>query len=154
MSDVFVIAPAPSKPLWALVVLCGVMAAIIATLVSFAFSARTTRFEVSPAGLSIRGTLYGRTVPWEKLDPGTVRIVDLRAERPLQPVLRTNGLGLPGYSAGWFRLRSGEKALLFVTDRSRVVVVPTRDSYTILLSARDPDAFVAALQRFAPAPSL
>src|SRR5690606_39614722 len=67
-----------SKPLWALVVLCGVMAAIIATLVSFAFSARTTRFEVSPAGLSIRGTLYGRTVPWEKLDPGTVRIVEDR----------------------------------------------------------------------------
>lgn len=153
MNDVFTIVPASSKPLWALVAIGGLLLGLIAVMVGFAYSARATRFELSPAGLSIQRTLYGRTVPWAKLDVAAARPVDLRSERQLQPVLRTNGVGLPGYSAGWFRLRSGEKALLFVTDRSRVVVVPTQDDYTLLLSVADPERFVASLRRFASATS-
>ena len=34
----------------------------------------------------------------------------------LRPGLRTMGTGLPGYRAGWFRLRNGEKALLYLTE--------------------------------------
>jgi len=32
---------------------------------------------------------------------------------PWQPVWRTYGYGTPGLSAGWFRLRNGEKAVVF-----------------------------------------
>jgi hypothetical protein len=56
------------------------------------------------------------------------------------------GTGLPGYSAGWFSLRNGEKALLFVTDRSRVVRIPTRDGYSLMVSPRHPQAFMEALR--------
>jgi hypothetical protein len=54
---------------------------------------------------------------------------------------------LPGYSAGWFRLRNGEKALAFVTDRQRVLYFPTWKGYSILLSVAEPDAMLAALRR-------
>jgi hypothetical protein len=56
------------------------------------------------------------------------------------------GLGLPGYGAGWFRLAGGERALAFVTDRTRLAYVPTTAGYGLLLSVDDPDGLVAALR--------
>jgi hypothetical protein len=56
------------------------------------------------------------------------------------------GTGLPGYRSGWFRLRNGEKALLYLTDTSRAVYVPTTAGYGVLLSPQNPDEFVAALR--------
>jgi hypothetical protein len=54
---------------------------------------------------------------------------------------------LPGYASGWFDLASGESALLYLTDRQRAVYVPTDLGFSLLLSPRDPDAFLAALRR-------
>jgi hypothetical protein len=55
------------------------------------------------------------------------------------------GTGLPGYRAGWFRLRNGEKALLYLTDANRAVYIPTTAGYGVLFSPVDPEAFLAAL---------
>ena len=110
-----------------------------------------TAYEVSDAGLRVRGTLYGRRVPGAALRPDAARAVDLAAEPALAPVRRTNGLGLPGYGAGWFRLASGERALAFLTDPARVVHVPTTAGYALLLSVDDPGGFVRALRAAQPA---
>lgn len=56
------------------------------------------------------------------------------------------GTGLPGYQSGWFRLANGERALLYLTDRSKAVHVPTTLGYSLLLSPDDPDAFLSALK--------
>ena len=56
------------------------------------------------------------------------------------------GTGLPGYQSGWFRLRNGERALLYLTDRTRAVYVPTTAGFSVLLSPAEPDRFIAALQ--------
>jgi hypothetical protein len=61
------------------------------------------------------------------------------------PKRRTFGTGLPGYQAGWFRLESGEKALLYLTDRSRAVYIPTTAGYSVLLSPENPDGLLAAI---------
>lgn len=58
----------------------------------------------------------------------------------------TRPLWFLGGQAGWFRLRRGN-GLLFVTDPSRVVAVPTTDGYVLLASVGDPDAFLEALRR-------
>jgi hypothetical protein len=55
------------------------------------------------------------------------------------------GTGLPGYQAGWFRLRNGDRALLYLTDRSKAVYVPTTEGYGVLLSPAEPEQFLAAL---------
>jgi hypothetical protein len=70
----------------------------------------------------------------------------------LQPTRRTFGTGLPGYRSGWFRLRNGERALLYLTDEARAVYVPTTAGYSVLLSPRDPDQFVAALRTVSSQP--
>lgn len=147
MEEVFTIAPATTKPLWVIAAIAVLLLALLLLFASFVHSSRATRFEISPEGLAIRSTLYGRSMPWSSLDIEQARVVDLRESPDLQPTSRTNGLGLPGYQAGWFRLRRAGKGLLFVTDPSRVVAIPTREGFTLLVSVGEPDAFVASLQR-------
>lgn len=151
MPEIFYIAPAPGRSLWVLAAIGAVLLGILLLFAWFGHSSRSTRYEVSAEGLAIRGTLYGRSLPWSSIDVAAARVVDLGAEPGLRPRLRTNGLGLPGYQAGWFRLRDGSKGLLFVTDASRVVAVPTRESYVLLMSAVDPDGLLRALRDAAPA---
>ena len=55
-----------------------------------------------------------------------------------KPKIRKNGIGLPGYKEGLFKLKNGEKALLYVTDSSKVAYIPTKDSYSVLLSTGQP----------------
>lgn len=147
MAEVFTIAPASTKPLWIIGAIGALLLALLLLFLFFVYSSRATRFEISSEGLAISGTLYGRTLRWSSLDVEQARVVNLGESPELQPTLRTNGLGLPGYQAGWFRLRRQGRGLLFVTDASRVVALPTREGYTILLSVRDPNAFLEALRR-------
>jgi hypothetical protein len=86
---------------------------------------RLIRYEVSPNQLRIRGD-NGRTLAISDLRLEEAQSVDLTP-------LRTNGAGLPGYKAGWFRTASGRKALVFVRS-------------LLLLSPADPAAFLQSLQ--------
>ena len=104
--------------------------------------ARRPNFEPTHEGLRIRGSLYGRMIPAAQLALEKARVVDLNNVPELQPKWRTNGVGLPGYSAGWFRLRNGEKALLFLTNRRRALYIPTTAGYSLLISPDDPDALM------------
>ena len=106
-------------------------------------------FEVSPAGLHLKSALYGRMVPASSLDLARARRVDFRIDDDLRPRVRTNGIGLPGYLAGWIKLRNGEKALSFLSDRSRVVYIPTTEGYSLMLSVSDPDMFLSRLRQVA-----
>lgn len=144
--QVFPIAPADARPFWVLVLVAVVIVAALALLITTTLGSRTSRFEVSSAGLRLRGDLYGRLIPIQQLRLEGARRVVLEREAELQPKRRTMGTGLPGYQAGWFRLRNGEKALLYLTDQSRAVYIPTTLGYSVLLSPLDPDAFLAALR--------
>jgi hypothetical protein len=146
----FSIAPAATRALWIVplllvVVLVPVLVLVGGTLVG----ARAARFEVSPAGLQLHGDWYGRAIPSGQIRGQDARRVDFAAEPELAPRWRTMGTGLPGYQAGWFRLKNREKALLYLTDRSRAVYVPTTAGYSLLLSPADPDRFLSAVRALA-----
>lgn len=153
MPETFAIVPAQSKALWVVValILLTVLVPAVAMVIT-AVGSVSSRVELSEAGLRLRGDFYGRFIPAEALRGNETRIVNLAAERELAPVARTMGTGLPGYRAGWFRLRNGEKALLYVTDGSRVVYIPTNRGYSLLLSAQDPERLVNRLRQIAQAP--
>ena len=149
MTETFVIAPAGTRPLWVLIPAGVLLIAVIGVLLLSLYGARSARFEVEPAGLRLRGDLYGRFIPAVELRVGAARRVNLATEPSLRPRRRTLGTGLPGYQAGWFRLANGDKALVYLTDAGRVVHVPTTKGYVLLLSPAEPDRFVAALKRLA-----
>jgi hypothetical protein len=111
-----------------------------------AYSIRHITFEVSEEGLRIRGDLFGRRIPQTSLRVDDAVLLDLQQEKTHRPYLRTMGVGLPGYSSGWFRLQDRGKGLLFLTDPTRAVYLPTKDGYALLISPSDPERFLAALQ--------
>ena len=148
--NVFPIAPAESRYLWLLipvtVLLLGVLIGGVGLLATSVRGAHASRFEIAGDGLRLVGDLYGRVVPKRDIRLNGARRVDLAREAGLQPKWRRIGTALPGYQAGWFRLRNGEKALLYLTDRTRAVYIPTTAGYSLLLSPADPDGFLARLR--------
>jgi hypothetical protein len=155
MPEVFHIIPASNRAatilvpvaLLLVVVLVGSLGLLGATI----RGSRRSTFELSDAGLRIRGDIYGRLIPASQLRGGSARVVDLDQERALRPTMRTIGTAVPGYRAGWFRLADRTKALLYVTDSRRVVYVPTRAGYSVLLSVDRPTEFVRRVKEIAPA---
>jgi hypothetical protein len=147
MEQVFPITPASGNVFWMLVPVEILLVGLAAMFIYFGYSATHVRFKVSPDGLQIQGALYGRFVPAELLVPAQARQINLNGDSDHRIALKTNGINLPGYTAGWFRLNNLEKALVFVTDRSRVVYLPTTDGYALVLSPQDPQSFIASLQR-------
>ncbi len=151
MKQIFPIVPAPGSAFWILGVIGVLLVAMFALFGYIAYSGRHVRFEVSSEGLAIRGGLYGRLIPLADLDLAGARATDLSADQPLQFAFRTNGIGLPGYKAGWFRLKNGDKALAFVTNASQVAYIPTRRGYAVLLSVVNPEKLIRALRATGPA---
>jgi hypothetical protein len=150
MTETFPIIPGQVRMLWlAVPVLLLVLGSLGALLYSLS-SAGSARFEVSSEGLRLRGDFYGRLIPASALRLDSARAIDLKTERNLQPVFRTIGTALVGYRAGWFRLRDGERALMYVTDPTRVAYIPTTQGFAVLLSVTDPAALLASLRRAAP----
>ncbi len=111
-----------------------------------AWSMPRVRVVLTPDGLRVRGDLFGRTIARSSLLAQEARVMSLRTDRDHQPTLRTCGTAAPGYLAGWFRLRNGEKSLAFLTDRAQVAYVPTTQGFSVLLSVSRPGEFVRALR--------
>jgi hypothetical protein len=150
MERTFGIIPAASSSyvfIWVFsVIIFLILVGVIAMYFMFSYQAKNARFTVSDQGLSIGPGLYGRFIPKEQIDTAGVREVNLNVKQAYQPRWRTNGASLPGFAAGWFKLENKEKALLFVTDRSRVVYIPTTANYAVMLSVREAGEFVELLQ--------
>ncbi len=147
-AEVFAIAPAVIKSWWMWLVLIPVVIVIAAMGAAF-YAIQTTRtatIEIGSDELLIHAGFYSRTIALADLDIDAARTIDLKAEPSFRPKWRTNGVGLPGLQAGWFRLRNKEKALLLLTDPSAVAYVPTRQGFSLLFSLPDPKAFLASLR--------
>jgi hypothetical protein len=147
MTEVFPIFPASAKPLWFLGVICVLLSGILFALAYTAYSARSSRVEVGEGQLRLRGDFWARSIPLHSLQIDRASVLDLGTSPDYAPRRRTLGTGLPGYASGWFRLRNGEKALVYLTRRDSVVYVPTSLGYSLLLSAEQPEALLASLRR-------
>lgn len=134
---------APAEWLIGKIVLLCVGVAVIALII---LALRPVKLELSAEGLRLSGTVYGRTIPREKLDLDHVRQVDFASSPELRPGVRTFGTGFPGYQAGWFRLKNGEKALVYLTDMKNAILIPTSDGYNVLVSPKESAAFLSALK--------
>ncbi|QPJ61567.1 MAG: hypothetical protein G3M70_06575 [Candidatus Nitronauta litoralis] len=108
------------------------------------YKQETATLEIRKDSLLIHAGWYSQEIPKSRLRLDEARFINLKEEHQLQPVIRTNGTGAPGLSAGWFRLRNGDKAFLLVTRKNNVLYLPTQD-YILLLSLKEPVKFLDAL---------
>lgn len=97
--------------------------------------------------LDVRAALYRKQVAAADLDLAQARIVDLDERTDLRPWLKSNGMSMPGFHAGHFRLRGGHgNAFCLLTDRQRVLWLPLREGGQLLLSLERPQALLEALR--------
>ena len=146
MTQVFPLAPAQSwtSSLWIPLLVVLPVACIFGYL---AMAPLLIRLEVSPNQLRIRGDfVYGRTVALSDLRLEDAQSADLTSSKEYRLTLRTNGTGMPGYKAGWFRTAGGRKALVFLRDPHKVVIIPHREGYLLMLNPADAEGFLQALK--------
>ena len=145
--EVFSISPASAKPLWFLAIITLILTLVLAVLVYTGYSSLNSRVELTSDRLRLVGDLWGRSIPLESLLVSEADIINLDRQSPYSLKRRTLGTGLPGYASGWFRLRNGEKALVYLTRSDRLVYLPTSLGYTLMLSVEQPEKFIASLQK-------
>lgn len=123
----------------------------LVALAVLAFMLPMLRREISFDGrrLRVKATLYTREARLDELRLDQARVVDLREHTELRPRLRTNGMGLPGLSAGHFRLRDGRRAFCLFGDPSRVLALPHADGSLWLLGFDNPQAVLSVLREAA-----
>ncbi len=139
----FPIAPASWHALLPLLLPLFIVAGVLAPMI---YSVKNARAEITPEGLRISGTIYRKYIPKEEIKEDEIKILNLNIEKEYRPKARTNGISLPGCKQGWFKLENGEKALLFVTDYSKVIYIPTKKNFSLLLSVENPEEFIALLK--------
>ena len=143
---IFEIQSSSNTVLFVVIPLCLLLLALIVLVAAFYASSKRAVFAINNDELEIRATLYSRKVPLAEIRREGIEPVDLEEDAGLKVKWRTNGIALPGYSEGWFRLKNGKKALLFVTDKKKLVLVPTVHDYIIIVSPADPAEFIRALK--------
>lgn len=128
-----------------------IVVGIVALLVFIMWRAQHTEFVVTEHEIAIKGVIFSRRIPMSAVVADSISVESLTKPSPYALSYRTKGTSVPGYHAGWFRMKNGGKALAYVTAKERVVVVPTTAGYTLLASAADPDGFIAKLREAAKA---
>lgn len=147
METAYPIVPAGFRPFYVVIPVLLLLAGALVLLAATGYGSQRAAFVLSDRGLDFKGDVYGRLVPLNALRIAEARIVDLDRETRLRPRSRRLGTGLPGYAAGWFRLNNGERALVYVTVRRRVLYLPTTLGYSLLLSPGDPEDLLAGVRR-------
>jgi Bacterial PH domain len=140
----FEITPPTSSAVTVLSLIAGSLVVMAVMAVWTAWSAVHGAIAITDQGLEIRIPIYGRTIPLSKLDLSHARVLNPDETSDIRGT-RTNGIGIPGYAAGWFKLASGAKALVCITN-GPVLYIPTQEGYSLLLSVKHPDVVLGKLR--------
>ena len=128
--------------LWLLGLLLGICPAV---LVAAAMGVRNPQAELGMDGLSLKVSFIDKRWALNDIDRVNAALVNLESRQELRPKWKLWGAAMPGLSSGLFKLYDGRKAHIYITDRSKVVYLPTQ-SGPVLLSLERPREFLDALQ--------
>ena len=133
-------------PLWVRLAAGLILFAVSGLLGYFLYGGLRGTAIVGADAIGLKVPVYGRSIPMASIDKAGVRVITFGSSPHLRPRLRTNGMSVPGYHVGRFRLRNGSQAFATLTAMDReVVYVPLRDGTAVLLSVDDPKGFAGAL---------
>lgn len=128
----------------------GMVIAILGLLSWVFYKAHHASVVVTPTAITLDVPLYGVTLSRDRLLLAEAKLVNWEDNTAPKLSYRTNGIGLPGYRLGWFRLTEEmtgtNKALLSVAGTKQVLVLPTKEEYVLILSVTDGESLLAALQ--------
>ncbi len=130
----------------------GIVLAVMGVVYAgIALLMRRHRVRVDSAGIEIATTFYGRRLAWADLRLDAARIVSLDERPELRPALKSNGMALLGFRSGWFRTRRLERLFVATAGGRKLLWLPTRRGYDVLLQPRNPAALLEAIKAAAAA---
>jgi hypothetical protein len=131
-----------AMPGWALGLLFGLGPAV---LLGTAAGIRNPMIRLGKNGLLINVSFIRKTWALSELDGTDACLVDLEQRKDLRPKWKLWGAAFPGLSSGLFKLYNGEKSHVYLTDRRKVVYIPSAHG-PILLSLENPRQFIEHLK--------
>jgi len=102
---------------------------------------KNTSISIKDNEVVINSFLYGRKIPIENIMINEIKTINLNKDEEYDISVRTNGTSLPNYKSGWMKLKNGKKALVYLTNKNRVLLMPTKD-FVILFSMEKTDEFI------------
>jgi hypothetical protein len=131
-----------------IIILCFLAVLIIVVCIIPIYGMTHTKISVGNGFLTVKSTFYGKKIPLNEINVDGVRKLNLGSDwdKDYRVTLRTNGIGLSGYTVGWMRLHNGHKALVYITDKTNVALIPTA-KFDVMFSTNDFDGLKNALSR-------
>jgi hypothetical protein len=105
------------------------------------YSMKNTTLSLTNKEIIIKSIMYGKKIPLENILINEIKKINMDVDKDYNLSIRTNGIGLPNYKSGWMRLNNGKKALVHITDKNNVILIPTKD-YFVLFSMENIEAFI------------
>ncbi|WP_372871956.1 hypothetical protein [Shewanella sp.] len=124
----------------------GLILAVVGSLGWIFVGALSPELRVEQDKLVLDLPAYSRDIPLSSLQLAEARVVSRDVADVPRLGFRTNGIGMPGYNLGWFRLQGSEsKALASITGNDPLLVIPVDEGYILVLSTPEGDAILRAL---------
>ena len=114
---------------------------LIGLIIGFIFSMKHTSISLNNNEVIIKTFLYGRKIPIGDILINEVEAINLNQNAEYNISIRTNGIGLPNFHLGWMRLKNNKKALVYLTSRDNVLLMPTKD-FVVLFSMERTAEFI------------
>ncbi len=102
--------------------------------------------SLTDQSLKVKSAFFGRTVDRSEIIWADARMINSSTDSELLPKVRTSGIGLPGYAAGWFVLRNGTRAFMLTTE-DPLLYLPVADGSALVLSVDTSSTLFQTLQR-------
>lgn len=102
--------------------------------------------EAGPDSIKVRIPMYTKTIRRADLVVDEILVIDMTDPESPKLAGKSNGINLPGMWGGWFRKKGGGKVLAAITDKRKVIVIPTTLGYEIMASVNNPEALIATLK--------
>jgi hypothetical protein len=118
-----------------------VMLFITWLMVGTIFTTKNTSISIKDGEVIINSFLYGRKITIENILINEIKTINLNQDKEYSISVKTNGISLPNYKFGWMRLKNGKKALVYLTNEEKVLLMPTKD-FIILFSMEKTEEFI------------
>ncbi|WP_299802439.1 hypothetical protein [uncultured Shewanella sp.] len=116
----------------------GVLLPLVLAFSWMFYKVNDSKLIMSSDSLTLDVPFYGFSLPISEIDSAGIKRLDLKKEPDFKPDLRANGMGMPGFQLGWFRLANEQKAFVANSNAEKLVMIPTLHNYPLIVSLQEP----------------
>ncbi|MCL2185685.1 MAG: PH domain-containing protein [Treponema sp.] len=128
-----------------IVLLVIIIIFIVVLIIGIIHAVKYTSIAIKDNEVIIKSFLYGRKIPIKDIQINETRTINLNQESDYNISFRTNGISLTNFHSGWMKLRNGQKALVFLTNKENVLFMPVKD-FIVLFSMEKVEEFIRKLK--------